>query len=61
MVGEKIVLPVWHGVSRDDILRYSPPLADRLALDSKTNTIQQMVDSVVSVVNGSKPNTQQTR
>ena len=61
MVGEKVVLPVWHGVSRDDILRYSPPLADRLALDSKTNTIQQMVDSVASVVNGSKPITQQTR
>ncbi len=61
MVGEKVVLPVWHGVSRDDILRYSPPLADRLALDSKTNTIQQMVDSVASVVNGSKPNTQQAR
>lgn len=61
MVGEKVVLPVWHGVSRDDILRYSPPLADRLALDSQTATIQQMVDSVASVVNGSRSNNQHVR
>lgn len=60
-VGEKVVLPIWHGVSREDILRYSPPLADRLALDSKTATIQKMVDSVASVVNGSKSKTQQIR
>ena len=52
MVGEKVVLPIWHGITRDDILRYSPPLADRLAIDSKTNTIQQMVSSVASVING---------
>ena len=61
MVGEKVVLPVWHGVSRDDILQYSPPLADRLALDSKTSTIQEMVDSVASVVNGIKSNNRQVR
>lgn len=61
MVGEKVVLPIWHGVSRDDILRYSPPLADRLALDSKTTSIQQMVDSVASVVNGSRSYSRQVR
>ncbi|WML89214.1 toll/interleukin-1 receptor domain-containing protein [Thiothrix lacustris] len=52
MVGEKVILPVWHGVTREDILRYSPSLADKLAIDSKTNTIQQMVSSVASVING---------
>lgn len=29
-----LILPVWHGVSRDDVLRFSPPLADLLALSS---------------------------
>lgn len=56
MVGEKVVLPIWHGVTREDILRYSPPLADRLAIDSKTTTVQQMVSSVASVINGTSKN-----
>ena len=31
---ESVVVPVWHGVGRDDVLRYSPPLADTVAADS---------------------------
>jgi hypothetical protein len=30
----RLVLPVWHRVDRDEILRYSPPLADVLAVSS---------------------------
>ena len=29
--GRTLVLPVWHGITRDDLLVYSPTLADRLA------------------------------
>ena len=29
--GAKVILPVWHRVNRDDIIRFSPTLADRLA------------------------------
>lgn len=32
--GEQLVLPVWHGVSRDDVLRFSPPLADLFAVST---------------------------
>jgi hypothetical protein len=32
--GVKVILPVWHNVTREEILRYSPPLADRLAASS---------------------------
>jgi hypothetical protein len=61
MVGEKVVLPIWHGITREDILRYSPPLADRLAIDSKTNTVQQMVTSVASVINGTNTRSRSAR
>jgi hypothetical protein len=61
MVGEKVVLPIWHGVTREDILRYSPSLADRLAIDSRTTTVQQMVNSVASVINGTSANAQPSR
>ncbi len=29
--GEKAILPIWHEIDRETLLRYSPPLADRLA------------------------------
>ena len=32
--GVKVILPVWHGVTADDVRAYSPILADRLAVSS---------------------------
>jgi hypothetical protein len=32
-IGEdRVILPVWHGVTRDEVLAFSPPLADKRAL-----------------------------
>ena len=28
----KLVLPIWHNVDRDEVLRYSPPLADIVSI-----------------------------
>ena len=48
---DKVILPVWHNVTRDDIMAFSPPLADKLAL----NTIMQICfckkRSIVDVAN----------
>jgi len=32
--GKKVILPIWHNVTRQDVLEYSPPLADKLALST---------------------------
>ena len=34
--GRKVILPVWHNVSRDDVAKYSPILAGRLAVSTST-------------------------
>jgi hypothetical protein len=34
VAGTKVILPVWHNIEANEILRYSPPLADRLAAKS---------------------------
>ncbi|HEY3333081.1 MAG TPA: toll/interleukin-1 receptor domain-containing protein [Capsulimonadaceae bacterium] len=33
--GERIILPIWHGVEKEDVLKYSPPLADAVAVNSR--------------------------
>lgn len=42
---EKVILPVWHKVNRDDVVRFSAPLADKLAASTKDG-----LDNVVAKV-----------
>jgi hypothetical protein len=42
MQGNKVILPIWHGVTKKDFLRYSPPLADKLAIDTSNLTIKDV-------------------
>lgn len=44
--GKKLVLPIWHGIMRDDLLQYSPTLADRLAKISGSDSYEDIVNSL---------------
>lgn len=33
--GDPVILPIWHGTGPEEILKYSPPLADVKAIDSR--------------------------
>lgn len=44
-----ILLPVWHGVTRSDILAYSPPLADKVATSS-ADGIDEVVRKLCEVI-----------
>jgi len=43
--GVKVILPVWHGLTKDDLLTYSPMLTDFKAADSK-NGLQSVVNDL---------------
>ncbi len=40
--GKKVILPIWHNVSKQDILNYSPMLADKLALSTENMAIDEI-------------------
>jgi len=44
--GEKAILPVWHDVDRQAVLRYSPVLADKLAANSQDG-VESVADQIV--------------
>jgi hypothetical protein len=48
--GKKLVLPIWHGITRDDLLQYSPALADRLAKISDNDSNESIVNSLLSIL-----------
>ena len=41
--GNKVILPIWHGVTKKDVLNYSPYLADKLSLDTSQLTLDNIV------------------
>ena len=42
--GQKVILPVWHQIDKSGVLRYSPTLADKLAVTTK-NGIDAVAES----------------
>ena len=48
--GDKVILPIWHNVSREDILSFSPPLADKLAIHSSNSTPVQIAVQIIKAV-----------
>jgi hypothetical protein len=48
--GKKLVLPIWHGITRDDLLAYSPALADRLAKISENDSYENIVNSLLGII-----------
>jgi hypothetical protein len=47
--GRKVILPVWHGVTKDGVHNFSPILSGRIAADSKDGietVVQQLLDAM---------------
>lgn len=47
--GRKVILPIWHNVTYEDVARFSPMLADRVALTTNS-PLDQIVAGILSVV-----------
>lgn len=43
MEGHKVILPIWHLVTKDQVQQYSPSLADKVAINSSLSTISEIV------------------
>jgi hypothetical protein len=44
--GEKVILPIWHAVDREQVMAYSPTLADKVALSTKRLSINQIANAL---------------
>jgi hypothetical protein len=53
-VGRKVILPIWHGITRDDLIQYSPAFADRLAKVLSTDRHGEIVESLLAMLGRSK-------
>jgi hypothetical protein len=54
MAGRKVILPVWHNVTRDDVLQYSPLLAGKLAAPTDDG-VDSVAKKVFAAIRPSSP------
>lgn len=47
---DKVVLPIWHNVERDQVLSFSPPLADKLAIGTSDYSVEEIALRILRVV-----------
>jgi len=48
--GEQVLLPVWHNVTKHEVMEYSPSLADRVARSTAMHTVEEIAAEIVDVI-----------
>jgi chemotaxis protein histidine kinase CheA len=49
MMGNKVILPIWHKTSKDEVMAYSPTLADKVALNTSIQSLDEIVAELLKV------------
>lgn len=47
---EQILLPIWHRISKSEVIGYSPSLADRVARSTSTHTVVEIAAEIIDVI-----------
>jgi hypothetical protein len=51
MDGKQIILPIWHEISKSEIIAHSPSLADKFALRTSDETVDEIAGKIAAVIN----------
>lgn len=49
---DKVILPIWHNINKSEIIKYSPTLADKVAV-STSKGLKHVANQIISAVNNS--------
>lgn len=51
VTNEQVVLPIWHNITKKEVVDYSPSLADKLARNTATYTVEEIAIEIAEVIN----------
>lgn len=49
---QQILLPIWHNITKQEVIDYSPSLADKVARSTGTNTIEEIAEEIAEIIKG---------
>lgn len=50
---EQVLLPIWHNLTKKEVLDYSPSLADKVARNTSSFTVEEIAIEIAEVINNS--------
>jgi len=50
--GDQVLLPIWHDITKQELIDYSPSLADKLARSTGTHTVEEIAAEIAEVIRG---------
>ena len=48
--GEQIILPIWHNITKKEVIDFSPSLADKLARNTAINTVDEIATEIAELI-----------
>lgn len=51
--GEQILLPIWHNITKQQVVNFSPSLADKVARSTATHTVEEIAAEIADLLNSS--------
>lgn len=48
--GEQTMLPIWHNITKREVINYSPSLADKLARSTTDFTVEEIADEIADLI-----------
>jgi len=52
ITGEQILLPIWHNISKKEVMDFSPSLADKVARSTATHTMEEIASEIAGLIKG---------
>lgn len=52
VIGGQILLPIWHHISKKEVIEFSPSLADKLARNTATDTVEDIASEISQMILG---------
>lgn len=50
MTGDQVVLPIWHNITKQEVVDYSPSLADKLARNTTDFTVDEIATEIAELI-----------
>lgn len=47
---QQVLLPIWHDITKQEVIDYSPSLADKVARNTGQQTVQEIADEIAEMV-----------
>ena len=50
--GQQTLLPIWHDITKQEVIDYSPSLADKVARNTSQETVEEIADEIAEMIIG---------